>query len=47
MLRTLLCRLIGRHRPTLVVVGYADDRPVTACSCPRCGKAAARQHQMV
>jgi len=46
MLRTLLCRLIGRHRPALVVVGYADDHPVTACACPRCGKPA-RQHQMV
>ncbi len=38
MMRTLLCRLFGRHRPALVVVGYTDDHPITASSCPHCGR---------
>jgi hypothetical protein len=38
MLRTLLCRLFGKHRPSLIVVGYADDHPVTASNCPHCGR---------
>jgi hypothetical protein len=34
----LICQLMGRHRPALVVVGFADDHPVTASVCPHCGK---------
>ena len=33
----LFCHLIGRHRPALVVVAYADGRPVTAAVCATCG----------
>jgi hypothetical protein len=36
-MRKLLCHLLGRHRPAIVVVGYADDHPVTEAVCPHCG----------
>jgi hypothetical protein len=36
-MRKLFCHLLGRHRPALVVVGYADDHPVTESVCPHCG----------
>lgn len=37
----LLCQ-IGKHRPALIVVGFEDDRPVTACVCARCGRLTAQ-----
>ncbi len=37
-MRRLLCHLLRRHRPALVVVGFADDHPVTAAVCPHCGR---------
>ena len=37
-MRKLICHLTGRHRPGLVVVAFADDRPVTAAVCPHCGR---------
>jgi hypothetical protein len=36
-MRKLICHILGRHRPALVVVGYADDHPVTETVCPHCG----------
>jgi hypothetical protein len=36
-MRKIICHLLGRHRPALVVIGYTDDHPVTAAVCPHCG----------
>jgi hypothetical protein len=41
--RKLICHLLGRHHPVVVVVGYSDDHPVTAPVCPHCGAPATRR----
>ena len=40
-MRKLFCHILRRHRPTLVVVGFADDHAITAPVCPHCGRPAA------
>jgi len=37
-MRKIICHLTRRHRPSLVVVGFADDHPVTAAICPHCAR---------
>jgi hypothetical protein len=39
----LLCHLLGRHRPALVVVAFVDDHPVTQAVCPHCAAQRARK----
>jgi hypothetical protein len=43
-MRKLICHLLGRHRPALVVVGFDEDHPVTAEDCPHC---ATHKHYVV
>jgi hypothetical protein len=43
-MRSILCHLLGRHQPTVVVVGFSDDHPVAASVCPHCGKRRAGSH---
>jgi hypothetical protein len=37
-MRKVLCHILRRHRPAVVVVGYADDHAITAPVCPHCGQ---------
>jgi hypothetical protein len=37
-MRKIFCHILRRHRPAVVVVGYADDHAITAPVCPYCGK---------
>ena len=37
-MRKIFCHILRRHRPAIVVVGYADDHAVTAPVCPHCGQ---------
>jgi len=38
VMRKVLCHILRRHRPAVVVVGYADDHAITAPVCPHCGQ---------
>lgn len=40
----LICHMLGKHRPAVVVTGFREGRPVPEQVCPHCG---GRRHNVV